>query len=336
MDNQTNHISLTASELANLWTQYMNDSMACHFLTHSLKVCKDKEVYAILEYALSLSQSHLTKLKDFFQNENYPVPQGFSKSDVNLDAPRLFSDTFMLVYLQIMSLHGLSGYALSVGTSVRSDQRRYYIQCNNETMELHNRTVTVMLKKGIYSRTPVINAPDNVDFVKKQNFMFGWIGERRPLNAIEISGIHYNMQKTVVKVVLEIAFSQVAKSAEIRDYFIRGIAVCEKQNEVLGSILVEEHLSPPRFWASEVTNSSEAPFSDKLMLFQIVSLVSVALGYNGAAMSVSQRKDLSLQYIRLMAEMGQYAEDGANLLIKNGWLEQPPTIDDREAIAKKK
>ena len=336
MDDQTNHIPLTSSELANLWTQYMNDSMAYHFISHALKNCKDKEVYEILEYAQSLSHTHLTKLKDLFQKDNFPVPHGFTKDDVNLNAPPLFSDIFMLVYMQIMSLHGLNGYALSLGTSVRADQRDYYIQCNKETMELYNRTVNVMLKKGLISRTPPINPPKEIDFVKKQTFLSGWIGERRPLNAIEISGIHYNMQKSVVKVVLEIAFSQVAKSTDIRDYFIRGAAVCEKHNEILGSILNEEHLSPPKIWTSEVTNSSESPYSDKLMLFHIVALISVAMGYYGAAMSVAQRRDLSLQYMRLIAEIGLYAEDGANLLIKYEWLEQPPTVDDRKAIAKEK
>jgi hypothetical protein len=37
-----------------------------------------------------------------------------------------------------------------------------------------------------------------------------------------------------------------------------------------------------------------------------------------------------------MAEMGLFAEDGAQLLIKYGWLEQPPLADDRDNLANKK
>jgi hypothetical protein len=34
-----------------------------------------------------------------------------------------------------------------------------------------------------------------------------------------------------------------------------------------------------------------------------------------------------------LAEVGQYAEDGANLLIKHGWMEQPPqSVDSNELI----
>jgi hypothetical protein len=56
----------------------------------------------------------------------------------------------------------------------------------------------------------------------------------------------------------------------------------------------------------------------------------------GAGLSVSQRRDLVIEYTRFMAEMGLFAEDGAQLLIKYGWLEQPPLADDRDNLANKK
>jgi hypothetical protein len=35
-----------------------------------------------------------------------------------------------------------------------------------------------------------------------------------------------------------------------------------------------------------------------------------------------------------MIEVGQYANNGAKIMINNGWLEQPPQTVDREALAK--
>jgi hypothetical protein len=32
--------------------------------------------------------------------------------------------------------------------------------------------------------------------------------------------------------------------------------------------------------------------------------------------------------------VGDYVEDGANILIDHGWMEQPPQAVDREALAK--
>lgn len=51
-----NSVRLCSSELANLWSQYLNDSMSICFITHSLEHVKDKEVRDIPEFALSLSK----------------------------------------------------------------------------------------------------------------------------------------------------------------------------------------------------------------------------------------------------------------------------------------
>ncbi|MFE8700112.1 DUF3231 family protein [Cytobacillus sp. FJAT-54145] len=336
MENVSHNVRLTAPELSALWTQYMNDTMSICFLTHAVGTTKDKEVSTILNHAINLSEGHVTKIEEFLKQEMYPLPKGFTKEDVNLNAPPLFSETFLLQYLYVMTIHGLNAYSLSLGSSVRIDQREFYIQCNRETTDLYNRILDIMLHKGIFSRPPFINTPHDRDTIDKQNYLTGWFGKRRPLNGIEIGNIYYNIQKTVVKAVLETAFSQVSQSKEIRDYFIRGSRICNKHVEIFNSILTEEQLPVPRNWTSEVTNSTVSPYSDKLMLFHIVTLVAVTVGYYGTALSVCQRRDLFMQYMRLMTEIGLYAEDGTNILINKGWLEQPPTADDRIAIAKKK
>ncbi|WP_396265848.1 DUF3231 family protein [Halobacillus shinanisalinarum] len=37
-----------------------------------------------------------------------------------------------------------------------------------------------------------------------------------------------------------------------------------------------------------------------------------------------------------MADTALYAEDGSNIMIDNGWLEQPPGAADRKKISQKK
>jgi hypothetical protein len=82
------------------------------------------------------------------------------------------------------------------------------------------------------------------------------------------------------------------------------------------------------------TRSTEAPFSGKLMMFQIAALNSSGLGYYGASLGASPRRDIGAAYVRLMAEIVEFAEDGANLMIDNGWLEKPPSAPDRKALAR--
>jgi hypothetical protein len=335
---EINHnAQLTSSEIANLWSQYCNDSMAECVLSHYLKNVEDEDIKSILEFALNLSKSHLKKIIEFLNDANYPIPKGFSlEEDLNLNAPKLFSDSFVLLYMQVMTIHGLTGYAGAVSTSIRADQRSYFIQCNSDAMKLYDRVVELMLQKGIISRPPNINAPKEIDFVEKQSFLTGWFGKRRPLNAIEVSGVYFNMLKNVVKICLEVGFRQVANSKEVREYIHRGEQLCDKQFNILPTILSESNLTSPRKWEGEITSSTVSPFSDKLLLFHIITLIATAAGYYGAAYSLAQRRDLATEYVLLIADISKYAEDGVNMMIDKGWMEQPPTFDDRDELANHK
>ncbi|WP_309121467.1 DUF3231 family protein [Paenibacillus sp.] len=332
-----NSARLTSAEVANLWTQYTNDTLAICFITHSLANAKDQEVRAILEFALELSRTHVGKVKEFLSREGYAVPKGFTEEDIiNASAPALFSDDFLLNYFYVMGLLGLTSYAGALSTSARRDQREYFTLCQAETAELFNRIVDALVGKGLYVRPAILHAAQPVDFVEKQSYLNGWFGKERPLNAIEVSSVFYNMVKIELKTVLEMAFSQVVQSDEVRNYMQRGVKLCQEQFMALEKRLAEDDLPPPRKWESEVTSSTTPPFSDKLMLFHVVTLISASAAFYGAGLSVSQRRDIAVQYAKLIAEMGLLAEDGVNLLIRMGWMEQPPGAIDRDALLEKK
>ncbi|MCP8615407.1 DUF3231 family protein [Salirhabdus salicampi] len=335
MEEVNHNVQLTSAEVANLWSQYMNDSMASCVLKYYIKCAKDQDIKEVLQYALELAERHLDKIKSFLSQEKYPIPVGFNDNDVDLNAKPLFSDKFIIFYIHIMTIHGLTGYAGAVSTSIRSDQIDYFVKCSKETMELHKRITKVMVEKGIISRPPSITPAEDVDFVTKQSFLTGWFGDRRPLTAIEASGVYFNMKKDVLKIALELGFSQVAESKEIRNYVDRGKKICEKQFDILDSIMSDNDISSPPRYNDEVLSTTKSPFSDKLMLFHIVTLISTASGYYGAAFSVSQRRDLATTYAVLIAEVMKYAEDGMNIMIKNGWMEQPPTFSDRNELKNK-
>jgi len=60
------------------------------------------------------------------------------------------------------------------------------------------------------------------------------------------------------------------------------------------------------------------------------------IGYYGKSLATSPRRDLSANYVRLTAEIGHYADDGVDIMIQNGWLEQPPQAVDRDQLSKGK
>ncbi|MGG1678461.1 DUF3231 family protein [Neobacillus sp. NRS-1170] len=332
-----NPIRLTAPEMASLWTQYIFDTMSICFFRYALEHIEDPDVKSIYQTSLGISQKHVQKITEFMLNENYPIPHGFTeKDDVNIQAPRLFQDPFYLNYIYIMTLQGMTGYSLSVGTSVRSDLRKYYITCMSETMELFDQSIDLMLSKGLFVRPPVISPPESIDFVKHQSFLTGWLGDRRPLNAIEIGDITFNMLKMHLHAALKVGFIQVAQSKEIRQYFMRGLDIANKHIKIFESVFKEDKLNSPVSWQSMITSSTSMTFSDKYMMYQILLSTQLTLSFYGSALSVNSRRDLGAHYIRLILELLQFADDGANLMIKNGWLEQPPTASDRDSLANRK
>ncbi|WP_134702733.1 DUF3231 family protein [Ammoniphilus sp. YIM 78166] len=329
------HSRLTAPEIGNLWTQYLNDTAAICFQKYAVAKIEDEDIRLLYQFAQELSERHVKRIKEFFIQENFPIPHGFTDQDVNINAPRLFDDALFLNYLYVMSLHGIDGYGAAVTTSIRSDLRSYYIKCNMEGMILYHRIMEAMLAKGLMVRPPYINPPELVTFVKQPDFLTGWIGERRPLTSVEINSITFNLIKMNLHSTLKVAYSQVAQSQKVRNHLLRGLDISNKHIEIFNSLLSEDHLNSPISWESRVTNSTTSPFSDKLIMFQIQMSTITAVAFYGLALSVCSRKDLGTHYLRLMGEVLEFGKDGADLMIQNGWMEEPPTADDRKELAKR-
>lgn len=108
---QESRIDLTSSEIASLWTSYNNNSMSIQILSYLLSTVEDADIKTMIEIGHSISDHHLEKIEAILQAEKIPVPAGFSASDVNLNAPRLYTDHFMLNYVNHMSKAGLLGYS---------------------------------------------------------------------------------------------------------------------------------------------------------------------------------------------------------------------------------
>lgn len=330
------NVKITSAEVSNLWVSYINSTMMVCGIKYFAAKAEDDEIRSVLEDALELSARHVQQAAAFFREENYPVPKGFNDEDVDVNVPRLYSDRFALLYLLNMGAFLLSSYSLTLTTSTRLDIVRFYSNQLDEARQLHNRCKQIALEKGLLSRPPHIPPAEQVEFVQSQNFFNGWFGERHPLLAIEISNLSYNIMRNELGSALIIGFSQVAESKQVRDFMERGRDISRKHIEVFSSILHEEFLpSPPRL-DDEVTDSTVAPFSEKLMMFHISALTASGIAQYGISMSTSMRRDLQAHYVRLSAEIARFTQEGAKIMIENGWMEHPPQTIDRKKLAKNK
>jgi len=189
-----------------------------------------------------------------------------------------------------------------------------------------------MLSKGTFIRSPYIPESKNVQYIKHESYMAGWFGHRRPLNVIEMSNIYFNLIHNQLGRTLLMGYSQVAESQEVREYMRRGRDIADKHVEIFGSLLSREFLPSASAWSTMPTDSKVPPYSDKLMMFHTTTLNAGGVGYYGKSLATSPRRDLSTDYVRLISEIGHYGEDGIHIMIKNGWLEQPPQAIDRDQL----
>jgi hypothetical protein len=330
----THVVGLSSTELSSLWTSYINDSISVCLSKYLLQITEDDEAKALLEQSLTLAQTHLQTIQHLFEKETFPIPIGFSDADVHVSAPPLFFDLFPLSYVYAMSRIGLTKYAMYLSNVAREDVRSYYTQCLHSTAELYNKSVTLMLNKGIYDRPPMIPYPDHASYIKKkENFLSKWFGPQRQLNVMEISEMFFNIERNYFGLILLTAFIQVVKDEKIKRLLIRGKEMAMEQIQFINEKFIQDDLLGTIMVNTEVTTSTVSPFSDKLILTLINLLNSAALSFLGNAISMTTRLDLIGEYSKLMVKVMQYGKDVTDLLIEREWLEEPPQAPNRKELA---
>ncbi|MCM3654404.1 DUF3231 family protein [Metabacillus litoralis] len=333
MEDKTN-IQLTAAEMSSLWTQYINDTLAVCVNKYFLEKVEDTEVRPVIEWTLNTAENNISIMRDIFIKEKFPIPIGFTDQDVNLQAPRLFSDTFVLMYLRQMSILAMAANGSALGLVTRPDVVNFHKRVLNAGVELQDKTRELMLKQGTYVRPPYISTPDEVDFVEKQHFLAGFFGKKRSITSVEVSHLFLNIQTNAIGKALITGFSQTTNNKEVKQYLLRGKQLSQKYVDIFSNLLLKEDLPAPMGWDSAVSDSTTNVFSDKLIMFHISAMIAAGIGNFGMAMAASPRRDLGVKYASLIPEISLYAEDGANIMIKHGWMEEPPQADDREDLAK--
>ncbi|WP_407272131.1 DUF3231 family protein [Radiobacillus sp. PE A8.2] len=325
---------LASSELGDLFANYLGDSLFKCVFEHHLEVVKDEEIKAFIIFARDTAAKHLTMIKEIYKKENIPVPVGFGEQDIRRDAPALFSDMFVAFYVTEMSKAGLLTYASALTSSSRQDIIDYFDMCVKDTIETYQKGTHLLLSKGMDIVPPIIPYPKKTDFVEKNSFITLIAGKSRPLTALEIKHLQININTNTLGKSMMLSFSQIATSEKLRKYFQEGSELADKQIRKLGDFLFNENLPSPKIMDAHLTDSTVPPFSDKLMLYHTSLANAIGLQNYGTALSKIMRHDIHLQFTSLAVGIAKYADEGMNIIIDHGWLEEPPTAADRKKLAK--
>ncbi|WP_318508719.1 DUF3231 family protein [Bacillus sp. T3] len=329
------HLILTASEIGTLWGQYINGTMMDIVNRYMVSIIDDQGIKNIFEDAVRTFYKQKEQVAFFIQKEGFPVPVGFTEEDLR-KAPRLFSDLFCLNYLHIMTLHGLIGHNISLSVSVNKNLREFYDSCDNEGKRMFKLTTDMLLEKGSLQHEPYFYPTEETEFVSESGFISSFLDPDRPISATEVINLSFNLKKSMLGKTLAIGFSQVAKEQEVITFLLKAIKKSENHTSGLAEILKKENLPLPQSFDSEVTTSTESPFSDKLIMYHIGFLIQTAQAYHGIGLSGAMRSDLAIAYEKTILENLAATRKWFAIMVKHKWLEQPPLAANRKRIAVEK
>lgn len=332
----TGRIPITSSELATLWIVYQKKTMMVRVMESFVTNNQDPEATAILQSFQKQETDFVNEIRNIFKQEGAAVPLGFTENDINHEAPKLFDDIFEIMYLRMMTKIASGLHSLHISMSYRKDIMELYRRCTEFAEEFCEKTTQFLLQKGVIQKSPAVNVPNHVEFAEEQDYRasFKVMGHRRPLNTVEVAYLFQGIEANITGMKLMTGFAQVAQEKEVRKYFFRGKELAKNIVAKFGEILMDSDISVPTSSAGIATNAIVSPFSDKLMMYNTSLLSSFGLGSSAVGISFSLRKDLPPKMFIHAKDIFNFASEGGNLMIKYGWMEEPPQMLDRTALSK--
>lgn len=311
----------------------MGDSMAVCVYSHFLSTVEDMSIRPILEDSLQASKNHLAAIGGFLEEAQFQIPVGFTEKDVQLQAPRLFSDPFYLFYSYIMTVHGLTSYSLALSCCDREDIQNYFMDCITSAKKLFQ-TITVLAKtKPKFMAIPPVPSPEGIEFIRTTGILANLVGHKSPLNVSEIGNLLFNAKKTGFVRTLSLGFGQVAEHKQVREFMQKNVKLSGKDTDSFDTLLQQDDLAAPPRWDDEITDSIASPFSDKLMMFHCAFLINAALSYYGAALGSSLRSDVILNYKHAFNHAMEAGAICYDIMVDHSWMEKQPEAIDRKKLS---
>jgi len=335
MDHVANP-KLTSGELGNLWEQYMSHSAVAVVLEHFQQHISCEDIKSICTRTLEMANNQKNILKELFNKENYPLPTGFSaKDDLIQAAPKIMTDEFILFFLNNLSKVDLALTSLCLGDAARQDIRKLYSDHIETAKVLYEQSTSLLLDKGLFVRPPIITSTHEAKPMAEKGFLSSFFGQvnERPLTAREANELHKSIFLNHLGKSALMAFHQTSRNPELKALLLRGKELASKVMKEFSQVLIENDLPVAMSSDTHVLDSTQSPFSDRLISFLVDEMNKFGLANYGYGAAVSSRKDLMTLYARIIADAYQYRDDVKKFMIENHWLEKPPVALDRLGLA---
>jgi hypothetical protein len=333
MNNQQS-VQLSAGELAHCWEQLMENSMSNVVLEYFTLTSETEDAKSLCREAKNISDSAIQFCESVLRKDNYPIPKGFSiKEDLNPNAPKMYTDVFIMFYLNNLAKLGISLTSMAYSDSAREDVRNFFHEQLQNMATLFDRTTSTLLEKGVFVRPPLITSTHETQPLADKGFLGNFFNDNRELTAREANELHKNVFMNYIGKNLLIGFIQSVSNQELKALLQHGKQLSLDIIDKLSSLLIQNDLPVSMTWDTNVLDAQTAPFSEKLITFHIEQLNQMGVANYGYSAAVSTRKDLKTTYAKIIADVYQYEENIKTFMLNNDWMEKPPVVLSRDKLA---
>ncbi|MFP7737540.1 DUF3231 family protein [Priestia aryabhattai] len=327
---------ISSSEVGTLWLTYQEKTMILRILEYFIEKSDDQQAKNIMGGLWQELSYYVTKIKKIFQEQGIVIPVGFNQEDVNLEAPKLYDNGFDIMFIRILKEISMGMYTLNMNMAYQDDVMEIYEGLTSTTQKIYKSSTLYLLEKGILTLPPKVTMPKSSEFIESKRYLNGFnpFNDKRALNDLELGYLHHGIETNNIGMQLITGFAQCTEDKEVKQYFVKGKELAKKQIKVFGDILLESDVHFSATSGSTVTTSKVAPFSQKLMMFCIYLLNGFGIVGSSFGTIFSLRKDVSMKTALIAKDIYFYADEGVKIMIKNGWLEEPPQMEDRPNLIK--
>ena len=82
-------LKLTSSEIGTLWGEYVNGTDVDIVNRYMVSIIEDEQIKTIFEDAIKTFEKQKQQIVTFMENEGFPVPIGFTESDLFKGKPEI-------------------------------------------------------------------------------------------------------------------------------------------------------------------------------------------------------------------------------------------------------
>lgn len=331
--------SITSSELGILWLTYQQKTMILRMLEYFIEKADDEKAKNIMTDLYREIDLYVGKIAETLQHEGAVLPVGYTAQDVNKEVPKLYDNGFDIMFIRLLKEISMGLHSLNITMSYREDIVMIFKELTAVTQKYYNLCTQYLLEKGMIARPPYVSMPKSVEFVKATNYLGGLpihlFSEKRTLNTVEVAHLHHAIESNIIGLQMITGFAQCANEGEVKKFFNEGAELAKSIIKELSETLLHDGIPTPEPSGGNATRSTVAPFSDKLMMYCTSLFCSFSMGGNSLGTAFSLRNDLAGKFTIFMKDIFEYAHDGAKIMIKNGWMEEPPQMEERKQLIKK-